>query len=309
MWSYVLRRLLLLVPVLFGLSIFVFLLIHLAPGDPVETQLGIHATPQTIARLRLSLGLDQPLPVQYLIWLNRMLHGDLGTSLYAHAPVTSLILQRFPTTLVLTISSTVVALLIGVPLGVLSATRRGGVTDNVGRLISIIGISIPVFWLGFLLMLAFAVKIPIFPAGGSVSTYGPIALVLPTLTLGAAFAGVIVRFTRASMLEVLGQDYVRTARAKGLSARTVNYRHALRNALIPLVTVVGLQVGVLLAGAVLTETVFSLPGLGLLMTDAVAARDYPLILGCVLFVAVLVVLVNLVVDLLYGVLDPRVRYD
>jgi len=170
-------------------------------------------------------------------------------------------------------------------------------------------VSIPVFWLGFLLILAFAIAIPAFPPGGSVSEYGPIALVLPSITLGASFAGVVVRFTRAAMLEVLGADYIRTAQAKGLSKLAVNYRHALGNSLIPLVTVVGLQVGVLLSGAVLTETVFSLPGLGLLMMGAVAARDYPMILGSVLFVAVLVVLVNLAVDLLYGVLDPRVRYE
>jgi peptide/nickel transport system permease protein len=308
MWSYIVRRVLFLIPVLFGLSVLVFLLIHLAPGDPVSSQLGIHATPQTVARLRASLGLEKPLPVQYLLWLNRVIHGDLGTSLYAHAPVGDLIIQRFPTTLELTGASTGLALLVGIPLGVLSATHRDGLLDNVGRVLAIIGVSIPVFWLGFLLILAFAVSLPLFPPGGSISDYGPSALVLPSVTLGASFVGVVVRFTRASMLETLGQDYVRTARAKGLPEMAVNYRHALGNALIPLVTVVGLQVGLLLSGAVLTETVFSLPGLGLLMVDAVAARDYPLIMGSILVVAVLVVMVNLIVDLLYGVLDPRVRY-
>ena len=309
MWSYVAKRIVLLIPVLFGVSILVFLLVHLAPGDPVTSQLGIHATAQTVARLRSSLGLDQPIPIQYLFWINRVFHGDLGTSLYAHAPVTDLIIQRFPTTLALTFASTCLAILVGVPVGVVSATHRDGLVDNVGRIVAIVGLSIPVFWLGFLLILAFAIGIPLFPPGGSLSQYGPVALVLPSVTLGASFVGVIIRFTRASMLEVLGQDYVRTARAKGLSTAAVNYRHALGNALIPLVTVVGLQIGLLLSGAVLTETVFSLPGLGLLMTDAVAARDYPLIMGSVLVVAVLVVLVNLVVDLLYAVLDPRIRYD
>lgn len=309
MAAYVGRRLVLLVPVLLGVSIAVFLLVHLAPGDPVTSQLGLYPSPQTVARLRHSLGLDDPLPVQYIIWLGRVLHGDLGNSLYAHAPVTDLIIQRFPTTLALTVASTIFALVIGIPLGVVSATHRDGIVDHIGLILSMIGVSIPVFWLGFLLILALAVSIPIFPPGGSVSTYGPIALVLPAVTLGASFVGVVVRFTRATMLEVLGQDYVRTARAKGLSELRVNYEHALGNALIPLTTVVGLQVGLLLSGAVLTETVFSLPGLGLLMTDAVAARDYPLILGSVLAVAVLVVLVNLAVDLLYGVLDPRIRYD
>jgi peptide/nickel transport system permease protein len=309
MWSYAARRILLGVPVLFGLSILVFLLIHLAPGDPVTVQLGIHATAETAARLRNSLGLNAPLPVQYALWLSRVVRLDLGTSLYAHAPVTELIAQRFPTTLALTVASILLSLVIGVPLGVVSATRRDEIIDNVGRLFSIVDVSVPVFWLGFLLILAFAIAIPAFPPGGSPSEYGPIALVLPSVALGASFAGVVVRLTRAAMLEVLGEDYIRTAQAKGLSTFAVNYRHALGNSLIPLVTVVGLQVGVLLSGAVLTETVFSLPGLGLLMVGAVAARDYPMILGAVLFVAVLVVLVNLAVDLLYGVLDPRVRYE
>jgi peptide/nickel transport system permease protein len=309
MWRYAARRILLVVPVLFGLSILVFLLIHLAPGDPVTSQLGIHATAETAARLRSSLGLDEPLAVQYALWLKRVVHLDLGTSLYAHAPVAELIAERFPTTLALTIASILLSLLIGVPLGVVSATRRDGIIDNVGRVLSIIDVSIPVFWLGFLLILAFAIVIPVFPPGGSVSQYGPSALVLPSVTLGASFAGIVVRFTRAAMLEALGEDYIRTARAKGLTTYAVNYRHALVNSLIPLATVVGLQVGVLLSGAVLTETVFSLPGLGLLMIGAVSARDYPMILGCVLFVAVLVVLVNLTVDLLYGVLDPRVRHE
>jgi len=309
MWRYAARRILLVVPVLFGLSILVFLLIHLAPGDPVTSQLGIHATAETAARLRSSLGLDEPLALQYALWLKRVVQLDLGTSLYAHAPVAELIAERFPTTLALTIASILLSLLIGVPLGVVSATRRDGIIDNVGRVLSIIDVSIPVFWLGFLLILTFAIVIPVFPPGGSVSQYGPSALVLPSVTLGASFAGIVVRFTRAAMLEALGEDYIRTARAKGLTTYAVNYRHALVNSLIPLVTVVGLQVGVLLSGAVLTETVFSLPGLGLLMIGAVSARDYPMILGCVLFVAVLVVLVNLTVDLLYGVLDPRVRYE
>jgi peptide/nickel transport system permease protein len=306
--SYSIRRIVLLVPVLFGLSILAFLLIHLAPGDPVIAQLGLHPTAETVARLRASLGLNDPLPVQYLVWLQRTLRGDLGQSLYAHAPVIDLIIQRFPTTLALTVLSTLIALAIGLPLGVVSATRRDSIIDNLGRILAIVGVSVPVFWLGFLLILAFAVAIRIFPPGGSVTQYGPIALVLPSIALGASFVGVIVRFTRASMLEVLGQEYMRTARAKGLTSLTINYRHALRNALIPLVTVIGLQIGVLLSGAVLTETVFSLPGLGLLMTNAVGARDYPLILGCVLVIAVLVILVNLAVDLFYGALDPRIRY-
>jgi ABC-type dipeptide/oligopeptide/nickel transport system permease component len=260
-----------------------------------------------VARLRHLLGLDQPLAVQYFLWLGRVLTLDFGQSLYAHAPVTQLIVERMPTTIALAFCSTVLSVVLGVSFGVLSATHQGGWIDNVSRLVSVIGVSMPVFWLGMLLIILFALVIPIFPPGGSISQYGPIALVLPTITLGAAFSAIILRLTRASMLEVLNAEYVRTARAKGLRARDVAFRHALRNALIPVVTVTGLQTGTLLSGAVLTETIFSLPGLGRLMTDAVGARDYPLVLGSVLAVASLFVLVNLVVDILYAAVDPRIR--
>jgi ABC-type dipeptide/oligopeptide/nickel transport system permease component len=202
-----------------------------------------------------------------------------------------------------------IAGLIGVPLGVVSATRRNTMLDNAARIVAMLGVSMPVFWVGLLLIILFSLEWRLLPAGGSMDQYGPVALVLPSIALGGSFAGLIMRLSRSAMLEVLGNDYIRTARAKGLSPVTVDYRHALRNALIPVVTVLGFQTGVLLSGAVLTETIFSLPGLGRLLTDAVAARDYPLVLGSVLVVALIFVVLNLLVDLLYVVLDPRIRYD
>ena len=309
MIPFIARRLLLLVPVLFGVTVFVFVLIHLAPGDPITAMLGVlPRSPEEVARLRHLLGLDESLPVQYLVWLGRVLQLDLGTSLYAHVPVAGLIAERLPTTIELAATSMLLSIVLGVSLGVICATRQGSWIDNVARLISVIGVSMPVFWLGMLLIIIFALFLRVLPPGGSVGQYGPIALLLPSLTLGAAFSAVILRLTRSSMLEILNADYIRTARAKGLPAREVEFRHALRNALIPVITVTGLQTGTLLSGAVLTETIFSLPGLGRLMTDAVGARDYPLVLGSVLAVATVFVLVNLVVDLLYAAVDPRIRY-
>lgn len=307
MGRYILRRLFFLVPVLIGISVLVFALVHLAPGDPVVAMLGIHPTAQEATRLRHELGLDKPLPEQYFVWLWRMLHGRLGTSLYAHEPVSTLILQRLPTTAELAGASIAIAVIAGIPLGVLSATKRGGVIDHTARFVSVVGISMPVFWLGILLIIAFSLEVHWFPPGGSVAEQGAIALVLPSLTLGLSFVGVVMRMTRASMLESLSGDYVKTARAKGLFEWEVHYKHALPNALLPVTTVIGLQVGTLLSGAVLTEAVFSLPGLGSLMADAVGARDYPLIMGSVLVVAALFVVVNLVVDVLYALIDPRVR--
>jgi ABC-type dipeptide/oligopeptide/nickel transport system permease component len=305
---FVARRLLLLVPVLFGVTVFVFVLIHLAPGDPITAMLGVlPRSPEEVTRLRHLLGLDQSLPVQYLVWLSRVVQLDLGTSLYAHAPVVDLIAQRLPTTISLAVTSMLLAIVLGLSLGVISATKQGTWVDNVARLVSVIGVSMPVFWLGMLLIIVFALVLRVLPPGGSIDEYGPIALLLPSLTLGAAFSAVILRLTRSSMLEILSADYIRTARSKGLLAREIQFRHALRNALIPVITVTGLQAGTLLSGAVLTETIFSLPGLGRLMTEAVGARDYPLVLGSVLAVSTVFVLVNLVVDVLYAVVDPRIR--
>jgi peptide/nickel transport system permease protein len=308
MLRYALKRVLLAVPTLLGVSVLVFVLIHRAPGDPVQAMFGIH--PQTGAAqqvLRHQLGLDRSLPIQYLSWLNGLAHGKLGYSLYAHDSVAHLIWQRIPTTLELTVFSMVLSVVIGVPLGVLMAARKDGLLDNVGRVVSMVAVSMPVFWLGLLLLIVFAVKWPVLPTGGSMSDYGWKAMVLPTVALAASFTAIVMRLTRASLLEVLAQDYVRTAQAKGLSSRRVLFRHGLGNGLIPIVTVVGLQTGILLSGAVLTETIFALPGIGRLMVDAVGARDYPLVMGSVVTVAFFYLVINVAVDLLYGFLDPRIR--
>lgn len=307
-FRYVRRRLVLLIPVVIGVTILVFMLVQLAPGDPVIVMLGPEYDERTAIQLRRELGLDRPLIVQYLRWLVRAVRGDLGRDFISKVPVSEQIRLRLPTTLLLTGTTMVVALAVGVPVGVLSAVRRDSIADHLGRVVAMIGVSVPVFWLGMLLIIAFAVKVQWFPPGGSIREYGFRALVLPALALGLSFAALIMRITRAALLEVLGLDYVRTAQAKGVAQRVVVYHHALRNALIPIVTVVGLQVGALLSGAMLTETIFSLPGLGRLLMESVARRDYPLLQGCVLVTALLFVLANLIVDVLYAYLDPRITY-
>lgn len=309
MTRFVVRRFLVAIPVLIGVSILIFILVRLAPGDPVRTVFGINpGTPEALARVRHELGLDRPVVIQYFSWIGRVLKGDFGMSLYAAMPVRDVILQRMPITVTLAIVSLGTAVTIGIPLGVLSAARRDSWIDNVGRFVAIVAVSMPVFWFGLLLLLLFAVQWPIFPAGGSVADFGLKALVLPSVTLGFAFTGIIMRLTRSSVLEVLEEDYIRTARAKGLSGARINFNHGLGNSLIPVLTVVGIQTGVLLSGAVLTETVFAIPGLGRLMLDGVGARDYPLVMGTVLVVAVIYVAMNLIVDIMYAVLDPRIRY-
>lgn len=309
MGKYIVRRVLLALPVLIGVTLLVFTMMHFAPGDPVIVMLGPEFDQTTYDQLRQDLGLDQPLPVQYLIWLGRVVRGDLGKDFISKQPVAERMLLALPTTLVLAVGTTVVATLIGIPLGVIAAYRRDGIFDSVSRVLAVTGISMPVFWLGMLLIIFFAVQLRWFPAGGSMAEYGPKAMVLPAVALGVAHAALIMRMTRASMLEVLGQDYIRTARAKGLREFVVVQRHALSNVLIPIITVVGFQFGYMLGGAVLTETVFSLPGLGRLLIESIARRDYPLVQGCVLFIAVMFVFANLLVDVLYGVFDPRIRYD
>lgn len=309
MVRFIRRRILIAIPVLIGVSIVIFILVRLAPGDPVSAIFGLNPrTPEQVARARAELGLDDPLVVQYFLWIGRILTGDFGNSLYASAPVSSIILERLPITATLAVISLGTAVAIGIPLGVLSATKRDTWIDNVGRFLSIVAVSMPVFWFGLLLLLLFAFKWPLFPAGGSVADFGIKALVLPSVTLGFAFTGIIVRLTRSSVLEVLEEDYIRTARAKGLSGVRINFGHALGNSLIPVLTVIGIQTGVLLSGAVLTETVFAIPGLGRLMLDGVAARDYPLIMGTVVIIAFMYITLNLIVDILYAALDPRIRY-
>jgi peptide/nickel transport system permease protein len=306
--KYILRRLLLFVPVTIAISVIVFTLIRFAPGDPVLNMMGMEYSPEAAASFRHQLGLDQPIPIQYVRWLARVMRGDFGQALFSRQPVGELILERLPTTLVLASASMIVALGISIPLGILSAAKRNTFLDDLCRIVAIIGVSMPVFWLGLLLIIAFAYHVHWFPAGGSIQAFGLKALVLPAIALGTSFAALLTRMIRSNVIEILEQDYIRTARAKGLKGSVIMYRHAFRNALIPVVTVAGLQFGTLLGGAVLTETIFSLPGLGRLLVEAVNRRDYTIIQGCVLFVTFFFMSVNLIVDIIYAVIDPRIRY-
>jgi peptide/nickel transport system permease protein len=313
---YVVRRLLLLVPVLLGVSVIIFMVLHLAPGDPAEIMLGSQATQADLERLRAELGLTQPLYVQYVHWLGQVARGDLGRSIWMKRPVLAEVLGRFKATLVLTGSALVLSTAVGLALGIASAVRPNSLLDRLSAVASLFGASMPVFWLGIVLMVIFALWLGWLPASGMFAPYGGgdlrdlfVHLALPAVTLAAASVTIIARLTRSTMLETLGQDYIRTARAKGVVERAVVLRHGLKNALIPIVTVVGVQAGYLLGGAVLTETVFAWPGVGTLMVQGILARDFPLVQGCVLVVALSFVVINLVVDLLYAWLDPRIRYE
>jgi peptide/nickel transport system permease protein len=304
MGIYTLRRLLMLIPILVGVGIVTFLAIHLAPGDPVAQILADNANREAAENMRQQLGLNDPLPVQYVHWFGGVLRGDFGRSLLTNVPVRDEILARFPSTVQLAIAGLVVSIGLGVPLGLLAAISRRRWVDSTIMFFALGGLSIPNFYLGLLLLLVFGVRLAWFPVVGGT---GLRALVLPAFTLGIVNASIIARLTRASMLEVLRQGYIQTARAKGLNARTVVVRHALRNALIPVVTVIGIQFGHLLSGAVIIEAVFARAGIGSLAIRAIQARDFPLVQGIVLFLATLFVCASLVVDLLYGLLDPRIR--
>jgi peptide/nickel transport system permease protein len=304
MWRYVMHRVLQIFPVMFGVSLIVFLLMHFTPGDPALLMLGERATEEQLQAMRQEMGLLEPLPVQYARFLGAALRGDLGRSYRSGRPVMTEVLSRLPATAELAVAAMVVAVLIGVPIGVLSAVRRYSLFDNAGMLLALLGASMPTFWLGLMLMLIFAVSLGWLPPSGR---DGLLSLILPAVTLGANAAALITRMTRSSMLEVIGQDYVRTARAKGLPERTVIYSHALRNALLPVVTVIGLQFGALLGGAVITETVFAWPGAGRLAVEAIRAKDYPVVQGAVLMLALAFAFVNLLVDLMYAFINPRIR--
>ncbi len=314
MATYIVRRLLLAIPVLLGASFLVFASVRFVPGDPAIAIAGELATPELVARVREEMWLDKPLLVQYGIYLERTLQGDFGRSVRSSLPVAEEISNRLPKTIQLAVLSLLVASAIGIPLGVLSAMRANTWVDGGSMIVALLGVSMPIFWLGLMLMILFSVALPrwlglpgpILPPTGS-GTWQH--LVMPVIALAAASMAIQARMTRACMLEVLRADYIRTARAKGLSERVVIYRHALRNALIPIVTIVGLQFGTLLGGAVLTETVFGWPGLGRLLVDSIGYRDYPVIQGTVLVITLGFVLVNLVVDLLYAYLDPRIHYS
>ncbi|MCH7896980.1 MAG: nickel ABC transporter permease [Candidatus Methylomirabilales bacterium] len=306
MGRYILKRLLLLLPVAWGVSTLVFLLIHLTPGDPVEVMLGETALPAAREALRRTLHLDRSLPEQYFLFLQGLFTGDLGISLFSRESVSTTILKALPATIELALAGLVVALMIALPLGVLAAVKKDSGLDHGSRFVALLGISIPNFVLGPLLILAFAIQLDWLPVSGR---GGFAHLVLPALTLGMALAGILSRMVRASLLEVLGQEYIRAARAKGLSEGRVILRHGLKASLIPVITVVGLQIGALLSGAIITEIIFAWPGLGRLTLQAIQARDYPLVQGCVLMFSFGYVLVNTATDLLYAYVDPRIRYD
>ncbi len=300
------RRLVVTLPVLWLVLTIVFLLIHLVPGDPIVQMLGEGATASDIGALRHAYGFDQPLPVQYGHYMAGVAHGSLGTSLRLQRPVLRLVADRYPYTLALALAAMLLGLLLAVPAGVWSATRRGQAGDRAVGVISLAGLSFPNFALGPILILLFSIRLGWLPVSGAGSGWGFFAhLVLPAVTLGSGMAAILTRMVRTAMLEELGQDYVRTARAKGLSEHAVIYRHALRNALIPVITVIGLQFGSLLAGAIVTETIFSLPGLGRLTLSAISNRDYALVQGCILAIGLTYVGVNLLTDVAYTLVNPR----
>jgi peptide/nickel transport system permease protein len=313
MQRYLIRRLLFSLLVIAGVATLVFSLMHLIPGDPTTAILGLNATPESRAALRHDLGLDQPLLVQYFNWWGDLFRGDLGRSVMIGQPVSDLILQRLPTTIPLAILAMLFALLIAIPAGVLSALRRHSWVDASASFVAFAGLSIPDFWLGVLLILGFSLYVRWFPPGGYVSIFqhpleGLHHLILPAIALGTTFAAALMRMIRSSLLEVMNRDYVRTARAKGQRESIVVIRHALRNALIPAVTIMGVQFGTLLGGTLIIEQVFALPGLGRLTVQAVLDRDFPLVQGCVLVIATIFVFANLLTDLLYVYLDPRIKY-
>lgn len=312
MLSYILRRLVLLVPVILIVGIVVFTLVHLTPGDPAGVILGDQATPEQVEELREQLGLNDPLPVQFFSWFFDALRLDFGQSIFLGVPVTEALLDRVLPTGLLTLYALIIQLAIGVPLGVLSALRSGTITDRMLTAIAISGVAIPNFFLGILLILLFAVTLQWLPAVGYVSPTEDLGqhfqrMLMPAFALGFSTAGLLARLVRSSMLDVLNEDYVRTALAKGLASRDVVVRHALRNALIPAITVIGVSIAALLGGAVVTETVFTIPGMGRLLVQSIGRRDYPIIQGAVMAIAVTYVLVNLLVDVLYVYADPRVR--
>ncbi|UQN05998.1 ABC transporter permease [Deinococcus sp. QL22] len=341
MGSYLIRRIARTLLVMLGISLLVFVFVRSIPGDPATAMLGERATPQSVAALRTQLGLDKPwffnpsnpLDAQYPKYVAALAKGDLGSGIKSNIPVRDELGSRFPATAELSLAALFFALIIGLPAGILAALRRNSIWDNLATTISLVGVSMPVFWLGLLLSYFFAVKLGWLPPSarlGNESTLEPITgfyvldgilrgspadawdalrhLILPAIALGSIPLAIIARITRSSLLDVLGQDYVRTARAKGLSQRTITLKHALRNALLPVVTVIGLQAGALLGGAVLTETIFSWPGIGSWVYEAISQRDYPIIQGGVIFAALVVSITNLLVDLSYATLDPRIQY-
>ena len=335
MITYFLRRLLGLIPVLFGISLLVFAFVRAIPGDPAIVLLGERANEASLARIRTNMGLDRPLPEQYIKYMGELLQGNLGTSIFSQIAISDDIKRRFPATLELSLAAMFFALLVGVPLGIVAAVRRNTIVDNVAMMIALVGVSMPVFWLGMIMKFIFSVQSKVFPPSARIDdilsfTFVPITnmyildgilrlspaivwdatlhLVMPAIALGTIPMAIIARMTRSSMVEVLSQDYVRTARAKGLVQRTVIWKHALRNAMLPVITVVGLSFGGLLSGAVLTESIFAWSGIGSWIYEGISQRDYPVIQSGVLLVSFVFVLVNLMVDMSYAFFDPRIQY-
>lgn len=315
MGSYILRRLIGLVPLLLLVAVIAFTLVRLTPGDPAAVAAGENASPADVARIRSVMGLDRPLPVQFVRWIDRVfLHADLGESLTLKKPVVEVIAQRIQPTALLTLFGTLVSVVLGIPLGIIAAIKRNSLADRALMFGAIFGLSIPSFWLGLILVLVFSLRFQLLPPAGfeSLQDGGFAALrylVLPSIAIGISSTAFLARMVRSSMLDVLRQDYVRTAYAKGLRPQTVIIRHALKNAMIAPLTVIGLTVANLASGAVVIETVFNVPGAGRLLVSSVARRDYPVMQGVILIVALLYIVINLIVDVLYGVLDPRVRYE
>src|SRR5947209_4054817 len=309
--TFVLRRLLQLVPVAIGVTIIVFFMIHLIPGDPAQTILGIHATPHTVALLHQEWGLNRPLVSQYWLFMDRLLHGNLGVSLFYGGSAVSLILSHLPPTLWIITYSSVLAVLISVPLAMIAASRKDGARDHAVRAVPLIGLGMPQFWLGFLLIYGFAIKLHWFPVSGyGTGFFGHLrSLFLRSLTVALALAPVVIRSLRASMLNVLGAEFVTTARSKGVAGKRLFLRHVLRNAVIPAITVLAINIGFLIGATVVIEQVFAVPGIGQLMINSIFQRDFPVVQGVTLVFGVMVVLVNLLADLSYAALDPRVRFD
>ncbi len=334
MAKFILQRLATLLPVMVGISVIVFFFIHLIPGDPAVIMAGDYATPQQIAELRVYLGLDEPLPAQYLRYIWRLLHGDLGRSITTRNPITSELATRLPASAELAFAAMFIAILVGIPAGIVSAMRRGSLADAVSMAGALIGVSMPVYVLGLIAMWLFAFKLGWLPVGGRLAaelqlqrvtgfflldgllTGNYLAsinalkhLAVPAMTLSTVPMAIIARITRSSLLDCLSQDYIRTARGKGLAEPRIVVRHALKNGMLPVVTVIGLQIGVILSGAVLTETIFSWPGIGRWVYEAITKRDYPVIQGMTLFIGIVFLFTSLLVDCLYALLDPRIRYD
>ena len=304
MTKYILRRILLLVPVIIGVTFIVFSIMYITPGSPAQVILGENAPEEKVKQLEEEMGLNDPFLVQYGRFLKNGVQGDFGRSYQTNRPVFQDVLQRFPGTLKLTFAATFVALIIGIPIGIISATKQYSLMDSISMLLALLGVSMPGFWLGLMLILLFSVNLRLLPSAGD---SGFKSIILPAITLGTSMAATVTRMTRSSMLEVIRQDYIRTARAKGVSERKVINKHALKNALIPIVTVVGLQFGGLLGGAVITETVFSWPGVGRLMIEGIRQKDSPVVIASVIFLATAFSIVNLIIDILYAFLDPRIK--